>query len=133
MPLQIAFKTWDSKYYMTHESGGGNIIVANRTQRGPWETFWLYIHDPLNFIVFLKTHDQRFYVTAEGGGGQILVADRTELGPWELFRLEQLGNNRISLQAHNGQYVCFENGGNSIVVANRNVRGPWETINVELL
>ena len=68
----------------------------------------------------------RKYVAAESGGGRELIANRDARGPWESFNVVHLGNDRIALQASNGQYVSAT-GPNGTLLANRNCIGPTET------
>lgn len=133
MPIKVALRSVDGRFYMCAEGGGGREIVADRRSVGPWETFWLHFADLWNNIVYFKTFDNQYVLTAENGGGDLVVANRNQVGPWELFKLDNFANNLISLQASNGQYVCFNQGGSDLVIANRNDRGPWESIIIELL
>lgn len=110
--------------YVCAEGGGGQKLVANRDEVGPWETFTLTnLGD--GKVALQAANGQ--YVCAEGGGGQLVVANRDALGSWETFTLTDLGNDKVALQASNGQYVCAIGGGGQDLIANRDALGPWET------
>lgn len=56
-----------------------------------------------------------------------LEAKVSKLDAWERFKLVDLGNGNVALQAHNGKYVCAEGGGGQHLIANRDQIGFWET------
>ena len=56
-----------------------------------------------------------------------MQANGSAIGAWETFKLVDMGDNKVALQASNGQYVCAERGGGHSVVANRNAAYAWET------
>ncbi|VVB70387.1 Fascin domain protein [uncultured archaeon] len=66
------------------------------------------------------------YVSARGGDG-MLIADGRTIGAWETFKLIDLGNGKVALQAANGKYLSIIVRGGRAVAANRNTIGPWET------
>lgn len=45
------------------------------------------------------------YVVAEDGGGGAVRCDRREAREWECFRLHRVSEDRVALQASNGQFV----------------------------
>jgi hypothetical protein len=135
-------------YFVVAEGGGGDVVNANRTAVGPWETFTvidlnggsLESGDLINIQSI-----GGYYVVAEGGGGDVVNANRTAAQAWETFRIEKLNGggtigsgDPISLQAYNGwsccggNYVVAEGGGGSVVNANRGAVGSWETFTIHI-
>jgi hypothetical protein len=135
-------------YFVVAEGGGGDVLNANRTAVGPWETFTVI---DLNGGA-LESGDLiniqsigGYYVVAEGGGGDVVNCNRTVPLQWETFRIEKIGGggtigsgDSISLQAYNGwnccggNYVVAEGGGGANVNANRGAVGPWETFTIHI-
>jgi hypothetical protein len=85
--------------FVCAEGGGGQEVVANRSQRGPWETFTFHHRtenggqlgtgggpgtppsfDQVGFQVF-----DGMYISADGGGGGKLYANRGWWAAWETF------------------------------------------------
>jgi hypothetical protein len=97
-----------SGQYVCAEGGGGQNLVANRTQALGWETFQLIFLDKC--------------VSNPPGVCKVVpgptYTDRGNLIP---------GGVQVALRAANGMYVCAENGGPSWLTANRTAIGPWET------
>src|SRR5688572_9322393 len=64
-----------SGHYVVAENGGGDLVYANRTAAGPWETFELSVNgaldsgDPVN----LRTYSG-YYLRADDCGGGALLA-----------------------------------------------------------
>ena len=116
--------------WVVAESGGGDVINANRNAIGPWEVFHLI--DLGGGNVALQCVNGQ-YVVAEGGGGQLLYCNRNAIGSWETFRRIDLGGGFIALQCANGQYVVAEGSGGQSVYCNRNAIGPWETFFLNFL
>jgi hypothetical protein len=85
-----------------------NVVVADRQQRGPWETFQI-IHNNDGTISF-KAHANGKYVCAEGGGPGKLGVDRTRIGEWEKFIPLKAGDEKIYLVTSGGWYLCAESG-----------------------
>jgi hypothetical protein len=119
----VALKASNGQY-VSAESGGGGIVVANRAKRDAWETFNLL--DLGGGKVALQASNG-MYLCAEGGGGGGVVANRTSCQSWETFKRIDRGAPHIALQVANGMYVCAERGGGSVVVANRTAVAAWET------
>ncbi|NLE26785.1 MAG: hypothetical protein GX625_15885, partial [Clostridiaceae bacterium] len=80
--------------------------------------------------IALSTYDKEHYICADRNLLDLLddniVADRTRRNGWETFRLIDLGNRYVALQAFNGKYVCALNGGGDKLVANRPWISDWE-------
>jgi hypothetical protein len=127
---RVALRTSNGINYLCAEGGGGREVVANRTSRGPWETFAMEVISVGK--VALRANNGH-YLCAEGGGGRELVANRPTRGVWETFALVDLGTGKVALQAGNNQFVCAEAGGGREVNANRPVRGEWESFVLEKL
>jgi hypothetical protein len=80
--------------FMCAEGGGGQQVVANRTERGPWETFtfWARENNPPapgeSFAEYdhigLQVADG-MYMSADGGGGGNVYANRGWWAAWETF------------------------------------------------
>jgi hypothetical protein len=132
LPLAIALKTFDGRYYVCAEGGGGREIVANRQQLGPWETFHVAFVEPWNNVVTLKNWDGSCYLCAAPDGG-IYAAQWPQPGHGHTFKLDHLGGRQISLQSYSGKYVCAEFGGGHVLVANRDACGPWENFLLEVV
>jgi hypothetical protein len=76
----------DHDKYLCAEGGGGGVVVANRNEPGPWETWTIVEH--ADGRISLRAHDGMHYLCAEGERSNppfALVADRTEVGGWEMF------------------------------------------------
>ncbi len=90
---QIALKASNGNYVCA--DGNQNwSLYANRTTRGPWETFFIEDMDGYSEIhsgsrIALKAANGK-YVCAEGGGGNGLIANRGTPAEWETFVLELL-------------------------------------------
>ena len=77
--------------------------------------------------IALSTYDKEHYICADLSiFDDNIVADRTRRNGWETFRLIDLGNRYVALQAFNGKYVCALNGGGDKLVANRPWISDWE-------
>jgi hypothetical protein len=102
----------NNERFVSAEGGGGRELVANRRERGPWETFRL-IDRGRNQVALQANNGQ--FVSAEGGGGRPLVANRTQIGPWETFTLVNFPGGVVALRANNGQYVRVRRNDNILV------------------
>lgn len=85
----VAFQA-HSGHYVGAVGGGGSHLIAQATQVGPWELFYLE-HLP-GFVtgigpVTLRCIDETHYWSAVGGGGQALAADKRTPEEWERFTL----------------------------------------------
>ena len=135
-------------YFVVAEGGGGDVLNANRTAVGPWETFTVIdlnggTLDNGDLINIQSVGG--YYVVAEGGGGDVVNCNRTAAQAWETFRIMKVGGtgtihsgDSISLQAYNGwsccggNYVVAEGGGGANVNANRGAVGAWETFTLHI-
>ena len=120
---QVALRAANGNYIVA-EGGGGGVVNANRTRRGPWETFTIQIFRPQ--LIRLHSSSGR-YTTAEGGGGTRVIATRTSVGLWETFSLINLSRPEravrngdvVALQTWNGKFVQVS-GTPAVVNANAN-------------
>ncbi len=135
-------------YFVVAEGGGGDVLNANRTAIGPWETFTVIDLNGGTLDNGDLIHIQSvggYYVVAEGGGGDVVNCNRTAAQAWETFRIMKVGGtgtihsgDSISLQAYNGwnccggNYVVAEGGGGANVNANRAAVGAWETFTIHI-
>jgi len=135
-------------YFVVAEGGGGDVLNANRTAVGPWETFTVIDLNGGTLDNGDLIHIQSvggYYVVAEGGGGDVVNCNRTAAQAWETFRIMKVGGtgtihsgDSISLQAYNGwsccggNYVVAEGGGGANVNANRGAVGAWETFTLHI-
>jgi metallopeptidase family M12-like protein len=135
-------------YYVVAEGGGGDVVNANRTAIGAWETFTVIDQGggalESGDLINIQSVGG-YFVVAEGGGGDVVNCNRTVPQAWETFRIEKIGGggvigsgDSISLQAYNGwsccggNYVVAEDGGGSVVNANRGAVGAWETFTIHI-
>jgi|GEM_PF-6255322 len=140
----ITLKTYDGIHFVCAENGGGQELVANRTEARGWETFGVLGNFVFGGSISLRTYDRGHFVCAENGGGRELVANRTEAREWETFKI--IGPNgktdgslvkngdKISLLTYDGgHFVCAENGGGQELVANRTEAREWETFTIDII
>lgn len=80
-PGLVALKAENGKYVCAEGGGSAQILVANRTAVGIWETFK---KEPVSGGFALKA-DNGQYVCAEGDGR--MTVSRDAAGPWETFQL----------------------------------------------
>jgi hypothetical protein len=86
-----------SGYYFSAQSGGGDLLLANTTTAGPWETFRIYkyqnwydpygteITDNDQFALVSLSTGTTYWMTADGGGGSVVNVTGTSSGPWQTF------------------------------------------------
>ena len=84
-------------------------------------------------VIALQAAANNKYVTADNAGQLPLIANRNSIGSWETFKLIDLGNNNVALQACNSKYITADNAGQLPLIANRNSIGSWETFKLILL
>lgn len=144
-----AFRTVGG-YYVVAEGGGGDVVNANRTAIGSWETFSIIDLNggSLESGDFVNIRSVAgYYVVAESGGDDVVNCNRTVPLSWETFRIAKVSGgttaggtigsgDAISLQAANGwsggggNYVVAEDGGGNVVNANRSAVASWETFTI---
>ncbi|XP_042495869.1 probable glucan 1,3-beta-glucosidase A [Macadamia integrifolia] len=102
---QLQFKSVKFWTYLSAESGGGTIIVANRTSASGWETFklWRINETTFQFRVFNK----QFVGLDNQGNGINVVAVANISGTSETFEIVRNANDtsRVRIKASNGFFL----------------------------
>ncbi len=81
---------------------GTNQVIANRSEIGEWEKFWVTKHaDKSISLLSLSTGK---YLSAADGGGAGLTAAAEQVGPSEKFTPEVI-EDKLYLKASAGQYL----------------------------
>ncbi|KAK1260583.1 hypothetical protein QJS04_geneDACA013321 [Acorus gramineus] len=100
---QVQFLSVKQGKYVCAESGGGTIIVANRTSASGWETFklWRVSETEFQFRVF-----NREFVGLQNGTTDV-VAVSTTPGESETFQIVRKSGdmNRVRIMASNGFFL----------------------------
>jgi len=128
-------------YFVVAENGGNDVVNADRSSAGIWETFTLIdlnggILSSGDHINLLSTDGH--YVVADLGASNRVYANRDTAGSWEDFVIRSTNGSPtiaagtpISLQsAASSLYAVAEGGGGpgtAGVWANRTSVGSWET------
>jgi Domain of unknown function (DUF5010)/Carbohydrate binding module (family 35)/NedA-like, galactose-binding domain len=110
-----------NKFYVCAESGGNNIVIANRSAIGAWEKFSANDHNGgtlnHNEEISLQTWNG-LLLCAELGGGGNLVANRRALGAWEKFTIVKtagtgaiVNGDTVALRSSSGNYLTVGAGG----------------------
>ncbi|KAK0595695.1 hypothetical protein LWI29_009132 [Acer saccharum] len=96
--------------YVCAESGGGTIVVANRTSASAWESFRLWRVNETFFN--LRVNNKQFFGLENQGQGNRLVAVSNTAGYWETFQIERNNNdrNRVRFRASNGMLIQVRSG-----------------------
>lgn len=119
----LQFKSVSVGKYLAAESGGGTIIVANRTSASGWETFklWRINQSTFNFRVFNK----QFVGLDKAGNGTNLVAVASTPGIWETFEIVRKSDdvNRVRIRASNGFFLQVKT--EELVTADFQGNGTW--------
>ncbi|KAF5442427.1 hypothetical protein F2P56_035085 [Juglans regia] len=101
----LQFKSVTTGKYLCAETGGGTIIVANRSAASGWETFslWRINEKTFNFRVFNK----QFVGLDTSGNGIDVVAIASTPGKSETFEIvRKPGNsNHVRIKAPNGFFL----------------------------
>lgn len=132
---------------MVAEGNGGDVVNANRTGIGAWETFWLWDSNGGDLMsgdtVFIMTSDSWYFRPENGCCNTPLMANGTGPTPFLVVRVAGDGKIESGTQiglAHanpafpdpnSSYFVAAEGGGGQEV----NVRtwaylGPWETFTI---
>ncbi|KAL0368803.1 UNVERIFIED_CONTAM: Glucan 1,3-beta-glucosidase [Sesamum calycinum] len=119
----LQFKSVTVGKYLCAESGGGTIIVANRTSASGWETFrlWRINETTFNFRVF----DGRFVGLNTAGNGIDTVAEAERPGTTETFQIQRNPDdlNRVRIKAPNGLFLQVKT--EELVSADYEGNGGW--------
>ncbi|XXG70693.1 hypothetical protein AAC387_Pa07g0117 [Persea americana] len=102
---QIQLKSVTQGKYLAAESGGGTIIVANRTNPSGWESFSLWRLNQTSFQ--MRVFNGQFIGVDKQGQGVDLVAVSNTSGRWETFEIVRKSDdlNRVRIKAPNGFFV----------------------------
>lgn len=102
---QVQLMSTKFQKYLAAESGGGNIVVANRTSASGWETFrlWRVNETFYNF----RVNNKQFIGLENQGQGNGLVAASNTAGYSETFRIVRKDgdSSRVRLSASNGMFI----------------------------
>ncbi|KAK4387759.1 Glucan 1,3-beta-glucosidase [Sesamum angolense] len=119
----LQFKSVTVGKYLCAESGGGTIIVANRTSASGWETFrlWRINETTFNFRVF----DGRFVGLNTAGNGIDTIAEAESPGTTETFQIQRNPDdlNRVRIKAPNGFFLQVKT--EEVVSADYEGNGGW--------
>ncbi|XP_020257372.1 probable glucan 1,3-beta-glucosidase A [Asparagus officinalis] len=100
---QLQLKSVTQNKYLCAESGGGTIIVANRSSASGWETFklWRITENTFQFRVF----NGQFMGLDGGGTDVVAVSDSSD--PSETFEIIRNANDssRVRIKAPNGSFL----------------------------
>ncbi|KAJ4965932.1 hypothetical protein NE237_017781 [Protea cynaroides] len=109
--------------YLSAESGGGTIIVANCTSASTWETFkfWRINETTFQFRVF----NEQFVGLDDGGNGINIVAVSNISGTSETFEIVRKSDdlNRVRIRAPNGFFLQVKT--EELVTADWEGDGEW--------
>ncbi|KAG6650139.1 probable glucan 1,3-beta-glucosidase A [Carya illinoinensis] len=101
----LQFKSVTTGKYLCAETGGGTIIVANRSAASGWETFklWRINEKTFNFRVFNK----QFVGLDTSGNGIDVVAVASTPGKSETFEIvrKPLNSSHVRIKAPNGFFL----------------------------
>lgn len=119
----IALRTATGRFVVAENNGGG-AVNANRTRRGPWESFSVTVMGER--LVRLRSRAGRF-MTAEGGGDGPVTANRTAGALWETFTLVNFtrpgpavhGGDTVALRSWSGAYIRVLDAGGADCRANQ--------------
>lgn len=139
-PYSVSFQA-DNGNYVVAESNGDDVINADRTSIGSWETLWLYDLNGGSLesgdSVAIMTNNESYWFNAPlWSDGQMHAWPDTTYPPTveSIFEIIQLGSgtigngDSIALRAGSSRYyLCAEYGGGDTVTASRTSIGPWET------
>ncbi|KAK2429558.1 hypothetical protein P8452_43155 [Trifolium repens] len=97
----LQFKSVTTKKYLCAESGGGTILVANRTAASGWETFklWRLNKETFRFRVF----NQQF-VGLDGINAVAVTNSSTDSATFHIVK-ENANSTRVRIKASNGYFL----------------------------
>ncbi|XP_057442579.1 probable glucan 1,3-beta-glucosidase A [Lotus japonicus] len=97
----LQFKSVTTGKYLCAESGGGTILVANRSTASGWETFslWRINENAFRFRVFNKQ-----FVGLNGINAVALTNTPTDSATFDVIK-ESDSSNRVRIKASNGYYL----------------------------
>ncbi|XAR62183.1 Glucan 1,3-beta-glucosidase [Bertholletia excelsa] len=120
---QLQFKSVTVGKYLCAESGGGTILVANRSTASGWETFKLWRINKSRFR--LRVFNKQFVgLDATGGGNQVVAVVETP-GKSETFEIVRNSTNetRVRIKASNGLFLQVKT--EELVTVDSKGDGDW--------
>ncbi|KAI3460008.1 hypothetical protein Pfo_016671 [Paulownia fortunei] len=119
----LQFKSVTVGKYLCAETGGGTILVANRTAASGWETFtvWRINETSFNFRVF----NRKFVGLDTVGNSIITVAIADTPGAPETFEIQRNSHDlkRVRIKAPNGFFLQVKT--EELVTADYEGNGGW--------
>ncbi|XP_052200914.1 probable glucan 1,3-beta-glucosidase A [Diospyros lotus] len=119
----LQLKSVTAGKYLCAESGGGTIIVANRTAASGWETFKLWRINETTFQ--LRVFNEQFVGLDTAGNGVDVVAVAKTPGASETFQIvrNSADSSRIRIRAPNGFFLQVKT--EDLVTADSDGNGSW--------
>ncbi|XAR62182.1 Glucan 1,3-beta-glucosidase [Bertholletia excelsa] len=120
---ELQFKSVTVKKYLCAESGGGSILVANRSAASGWETFKLWRINESTFQ--LRVFNKQFVgLDATSDGNQVVAVAETP-GESETFEIVRNSTNetRVRIKASNGLFLQVKTA--ELVTADFKGDGDW--------
>ncbi|KAL7245708.1 hypothetical protein ACSBR2_000941 [Camellia fascicularis] len=120
----LQFKSVTTGKYLCAETGGGSIIVANRTVASGWETFKLWRINETSYQ--LRVFNKQFVGVDSGGNGIDMVAIVADTpGRSETFEIVRNSDdlNRVRIKAPNGFFLQVKT--ENLVTADSKGDGSW--------
>lgn len=106
----LQFKSVTIGKYLSAESGGGSILVANRTSASGWETFRLWRNNATSFN--LRVFNKQFVgldtaASGTGNGSGVVVATSNTTGVHETFEIvrNHFNSSLVRIKAPNGLFL----------------------------
>ncbi|CAL5437148.1 unnamed protein product [Camellia sinensis] len=118
---KLQFKSVTSGKYLCAETGGGSIIVANRTDAHSWETFKLWRINETSYQ--LRVCKKQFVGVDSGGNGIDMVATVADSGRSETFEIVRNSDDRVRIKAPNGFFLQVKT--ENLVTADSKGDGSW--------
>ncbi|KAF5937276.1 hypothetical protein HYC85_024782 [Camellia sinensis] len=118
---KLQFKSVTSGKYLCAETGGGSIIVANRTDAHSWETFKLWRINETSYQ--LRVCKKQFVGVDSGGNGIDMVATVADPGRSETFEIVRNSDDRVRIKAPNGFFLQVKT--ENLVTADSKGDGSW--------
>lgn len=133
----VSLLAHDGTHYVVAEGNGNDVVDADRTSIGSWETWKLLdlnggsLHDG-DSVALVTSAGWNFY--AQDNGAMLATGTGIPIQR-EIFTIVNvdhpgngIGNgDKIALQSYDGYYACAERGGGDTVNVNRTSIGVWET------
>ncbi|GMY11317.1 probable glucan 1,3-beta-glucosidase A [Fagus crenata] len=121
---QVQFMSTKLQKYVSAESGGGTIVVANRTSASDWETFRLWRIDETTFNFRVSNKQFVGFKGYQNG----IVADASAPDNSETFQIIRKDGdpNRIRIKATNGLFLQVQS--DTLITADYQGSG-WEDSN----